>query len=93
MIIERQVFPPAETMRFVHAGARGIVRKTAEISALMAFLEAVAKGRVEDCVLRYPKAPGLPEQCSIGVNQHIPETGRLIMGTSILSTHIRWSSA
>ena len=53
---------PAEGMHFLHAGARGIVRKTAEVSALIACLEAVAKGRVwvEDRILRDSKPQDHP---------------------------------
>ncbi len=44
----------AEALRLLQAGARGIVRKTAEIASLLACLRTVASGRtwMEDCVLR-----------------------------------------
>jgi len=44
----------AEALRLLQAGARGIVRKTAEIASLLACLRTVAGGRtwMEDCVLR-----------------------------------------
>ena len=44
----------AEALRLLQAGARGIVRKTAEIASLLACLRTVAGGRswMEDCVFR-----------------------------------------
>jgi DNA-binding NarL/FixJ family response regulator len=44
----------AEALRLLQAGARGIVRKTADLSSLLACLHAVASGRswMEDCVFR-----------------------------------------
>jgi len=44
----------AEALRFLQAGARGILRKTATISTLVACLRSVAAGRtwMEDCVFR-----------------------------------------
>jgi two-component system, NarL family, nitrate/nitrite response regulator NarL len=44
----------AEALRFLQAGARGILRKTATISMLVACLRSVAAGRtwMEDCVFR-----------------------------------------
>ena len=44
----------AEALRFLQAGARGILRKTAGIPAILACLRAVASGRswMEDCVFR-----------------------------------------
>ncbi len=44
----------AEALRFLQAGARGILRKTAGIAAVMACLRAVSNGRswMEDCVFR-----------------------------------------
>lgn len=44
----------AEALRFLQAGARGIVRKTASAAVLVACLEAVAQGRswMEDTVFR-----------------------------------------
>src|SRR5579863_7678763 len=44
----------AEALRFLQAGARGILRKTASISTLVACLRSVAAGRtwMEDCVFR-----------------------------------------
>lgn len=44
----------AEALRFLQAGARGILRKTASIATLMACLRSVAAGRswMEDCVFR-----------------------------------------
>jgi DNA-binding NarL/FixJ family response regulator len=44
----------AEALRFLEAGARGILRRTAGISAVVACLRAVASGRswMEDCVFR-----------------------------------------
>jgi DNA-binding NarL/FixJ family response regulator len=44
----------AEALRLLQAGARGIVRKTADLASLMACLSTVASGRswMEDCVFR-----------------------------------------
>jgi len=44
----------AEALRFLQAGARGILRKTAGIHAVLACLRTVALGRswMEDCVFR-----------------------------------------
>jgi len=44
----------AEALRFLQAGARGILRKTAGLSAIAACLRTVAAGRswMEDCVFR-----------------------------------------
>jgi two-component system, NarL family, nitrate/nitrite response regulator NarL len=44
----------AEALRFLQAGARGILRKTAGIPVVMACIRAVATGRnwMEDCVFR-----------------------------------------
>jgi len=44
----------AEALRFLQAGARGILRKTAGIPIIIACLRAVASGRswMEDCVFR-----------------------------------------
>ena len=44
----------AEALRFLQGGARGILRKTATISMLLACLRSVAAGRtwMEDCVFR-----------------------------------------
>jgi DNA-binding NarL/FixJ family response regulator len=44
----------AEALRFLHAGARGILRKTAGVQAVVACLRTVAQGRswMEDCVFR-----------------------------------------
>ena len=44
----------AEALRFLQAGARGILRKTASIQVVLACLRTVALGRswMEDCVFR-----------------------------------------
>ena len=44
----------AEALRLLQAGARGIVRKTADLASLLACLRTVASGRswMEDCVFR-----------------------------------------
>jgi DNA-binding NarL/FixJ family response regulator len=49
----------AEALRFLQAGARGIVRKTARPEVLVACLEAVAQGRswMEDTVFRNTPSP------------------------------------
>jgi two-component system nitrate/nitrite response regulator NarL len=46
----------AEALRFLQAGARGILRKTAGLGAVVACLRTVASGRswMEDCVFRDP---------------------------------------
>ncbi len=46
----------AEALRFLQAGARGILRKTAAASTILACLRTVAAGRswMEDCVFRDP---------------------------------------
>jgi DNA-binding NarL/FixJ family response regulator len=46
----------AEALRFLQAGARGILRKTAGLPAIAACLRTVAAGRswMEDCVFRDP---------------------------------------
>ena len=61
----------AEALRFLQAGARGIVRKTANIDLILACLRAVAQGRnwMEDCVFRdslradrYPRSELTPRE-------------------------------
>jgi two-component system nitrate/nitrite response regulator NarL len=61
----------AEALRLLQAGARGIVRKTADLSSLMACLRTVAGGRtwMEDCVFRdstrsdgYPRSELTPRE-------------------------------
>jgi DNA-binding NarL/FixJ family response regulator len=49
----------AEALRFLQAGARGILRKTANAEVLVACLEAVAQGRswMEDSVFRNTPTP------------------------------------
>jgi two-component system nitrate/nitrite response regulator NarL len=49
----------AEALRFLQAGARGILRKTAEVQAVVACLRTVAQGRswMEDCVFRDSSRP------------------------------------
>jgi DNA-binding NarL/FixJ family response regulator len=44
----------AEALRLLQAGARGIVRKTADLASLLTCLRTVASGRswMEDCVFR-----------------------------------------
>jgi two-component system nitrate/nitrite response regulator NarL len=44
----------AEALRLLQAGAKGIVRKTSDLSSLLACLRTVASGRswMEDCVFR-----------------------------------------
>jgi DNA-binding NarL/FixJ family response regulator len=46
----------AEALRFLQAGAKGILRKTAGLATVLACLRAVAAGRswMEDCVFREP---------------------------------------
>jgi two-component system, NarL family, nitrate/nitrite response regulator NarL len=46
----------AEALRFLQAGARGILRKTAGLATIMACLRTVGAGRswMEDCVFRDP---------------------------------------
>jgi DNA-binding NarL/FixJ family response regulator len=61
----------AEALRFLQAGARGIIRKTAPLSALLTCLRAVASGQnwMEDCVFRaavrperYPRSELTPRE-------------------------------
>lgn len=61
----------SEALRFLQAGARGIVRKTTHVSVLLACLRAVAGGRswMEDCVFResarsdrYPRSELTPRE-------------------------------
>jgi two-component system, NarL family, nitrate/nitrite response regulator NarL len=49
----------AEALRFLQAGAHGILRKTAGVSAVMSCLRTVAAGRswMEDCVFRESPRP------------------------------------
>jgi len=49
----------AEALRFLQAGARGILRKTAATSVVLACLRTVAQGRnwMEDCVFRESGRP------------------------------------
>lgn len=49
----------AETLRFLQAGARGILRKTAGVTAVLACLRTVAEGRswMEDSVFRDSSRP------------------------------------
>ncbi len=46
----------AEALRFLQAGARGILRKTAALATILSCLRTVAAGRswMEDCVFRDP---------------------------------------
>ncbi len=46
----------AEALRFLQAGARGILRKTASLTTILGCLRTVAAGRswMEDCVFRDP---------------------------------------
>jgi len=51
----------AEALRFIQAGARGVLRKSADCTCLLACLRAVAAGStwMEDSIFREaPKAPG-----------------------------------
>ncbi len=61
----------AEALRLLQAGARGIVRKTADLGSLMTCLENVAAGRswMEECVFResarqdgYPRSELTPRE-------------------------------
>jgi two-component system, NarL family, nitrate/nitrite response regulator NarL len=49
----------AEALRFLQAGARGILRKTATVQSVVACLRAVSAGRswMEDCVFRDTARP------------------------------------
>ena len=49
----------AEALRFLQAGARGIIRKSADSSAILACLRSVAQGRswMQDSVFRDPVTP------------------------------------
>ncbi len=61
----------AEALRFLQSGARGIIRKTADVTALLACLRTVATGRswMEDSVFRdsiraerYPRSELTPRE-------------------------------
>jgi two-component system, NarL family, nitrate/nitrite response regulator NarL len=61
----------AEALRLLQAGARGIVRKTAELASILSCLRTVASGRswMEDCVFRdsarqerYPRSELTPRE-------------------------------
>jgi DNA-binding NarL/FixJ family response regulator len=61
----------AEVLRFLQAGARGIMRKTAGVQAVLSCVRAVAAGRswMEDCVFRdsarsdrYPRSELTPRE-------------------------------
>jgi len=61
----------AEALRLLQAGARGIVRKTADLEAILSCLRTVASGRswMEDCVFRdsvrqerYPRSELTPRE-------------------------------
>ena len=61
----------AEALRLLQAGARGIVRKTAELESILSCLRTVASGRswMEDCVFRdsgrqerYPRSELTPRE-------------------------------
>ena len=61
----------AEALRLLQAGARGIIRKTADLSMLLACLRTVSEGRswMEDCVFRdslrsdrYPRSELTPRE-------------------------------
>jgi DNA-binding NarL/FixJ family response regulator len=61
----------AEALRFLQAGARGIIRKTANVGLLLACLRSVGSGRswMEDCVFkdalrsdRYPRSELTPRE-------------------------------
>jgi DNA-binding NarL/FixJ family response regulator len=61
----------AEALRLLQAGARGIIRKTADLASIMACLRTVASGRtwMEDCVFRdagrsdgYPRSELTPRE-------------------------------
>jgi two-component system, NarL family, nitrate/nitrite response regulator NarL len=61
----------AEALRLLQAGARGIIRKTSELSSLLACLHTVAGGKtwMEDCVFRdsvrsdgYPRSELTPRE-------------------------------
>jgi len=61
----------AEALRFLQSGAKGIVRKTSDLSAILACLEAVAQGKtwMEDAVFRdsvrsdrYPRSELTPRE-------------------------------
>ena len=66
---------PAEAIRFLHAGVRGVLRKTAEVSALLSCLETVALGRiwVEDCVLRDSRPVDHPSNALTAREQEVLE--------------------
>ena len=62
----------AEALRLLQAGARGIVRKTAEIASLLACLRTVASGRswMEDCVFRDSLRPDRHARSELTPREH-----------------------
>jgi two-component system, NarL family, nitrate/nitrite response regulator NarL len=69
------IISPAEAMRLLRSGARGILRKTAEVAALRACLETVARGRiwVEDCILRDSRPTDHPTNALTAREQEVLE--------------------
>ena len=75
IVVWGAIISPAEAMRLLHSGARGILRKTAEVSALIACLETVARGQiwVEDCILRDSRPPDYPTNALTAREQEVLE--------------------
>src|SRR6202050_2834677 len=61
-----------EAMRLLQAGARGIVRKTADLNSILSCLRTVASGRswVEDCVFRDSATPERYQRSELTPREH-----------------------
>jgi DNA-binding NarL/FixJ family response regulator len=62
----------AEALQLLQAGARGIIHKTAEITSLLACLDAVASGRssMDDCVFRDSVRPNRRASVELTPREH-----------------------
>lgn len=62
----------AEALRFLQAGARGIVRKSADVDTILACLRAVAIGRswMQDSVFREPLVPEAQIRTDLTPREH-----------------------
>ncbi len=62
----------AEALRFLQAGAKGIVRKSADESTILACLRAVSQGRswMQDSVFRESTAPESPVRNDLTPREH-----------------------
>jgi DNA-binding NarL/FixJ family response regulator len=69
------VISAADTMRLIHAGVRGILNKTADVSALVACLRTVALGRVwmEETIFRRSNSSDHPRDVLTTREQEVLE--------------------